>query len=81
MTILIRALPVMCLLICILFFEQELGWKNRYRTSQEIYQYLRHCADKYEIRPHVQFNTEIASAKFDALQGVWHIQKHDWRTV
>ncbi len=35
-------------------FEQELGWKNRYGTSQEIYQYLRHCADKYDIRP--QFN-------------------------
>lgn len=55
-------------------FEQELGWKKRYGTSQEIYQYLRHCADKYDIRPHVQFNTEIASAEFDALQGVWHIQ-------
>lgn len=55
-------------------FEQELGWKNRYGTSQEIYQYLRHCADKYDIRPYVQFNTEIASAEFDALQGVWHIQ-------
>jgi len=55
-------------------FEQELGWKNRYGTSQEIYQYLRHCADKYDLRPHVQFNTEIASAEFDALQGVWHIQ-------
>ncbi len=55
-------------------FEQELGWKNRYGTSQEIYQYLRHCADKYNIRPHVQFNTEIASAEFDAMQGVWHIQ-------
>lgn len=41
-------------------FEQELGWKNRYGTSQEIYQYLRHCADKYDIRPHIQFNTEIA---------------------
>ncbi|MDC4428937.1 NAD(P)/FAD-dependent oxidoreductase [Acinetobacter baumannii] len=55
-------------------FEQELGWKNRYGTSQEIYQYLRHCADKYDLRPHIKFNTEIASAEFDALQGVWHIQ-------
>ncbi|MFI8143257.1 4-hydroxyacetophenone monooxygenase, partial [Acinetobacter baumannii] len=55
-------------------FEQELGWKNRYGTSQEIYQYLRHCADKYDLRPHTKFNTEIASAEFDALQGVWHIQ-------
>ncbi|ENU29981.1 hypothetical protein F991_02468 [Acinetobacter sp. CIP-A165] len=55
-------------------FEQELGWKNRYGTSQEIHQYLRHCADKYKIRPHVQFNTEIASADFDAEQGLWQIQ-------
>ncbi|MFC3171386.1 flavin-containing monooxygenase [Acinetobacter vivianii] len=55
-------------------FEQELGWKNRYGSSQEIHQYLKHCTEKYQLYPHIQFNTEIASADFDATQGVWHIQ-------
>lgn len=55
-------------------FEQELGWKNRFGSSQEIYQYLCHCADKYGIRPHIQFNTEITTANFDKNQGNWKIQ-------
>lgn len=55
-------------------FEQELGWKNRYGSSQEIHQYLKHCTEKYQLYPHIQFNTEIASADFDATQGVWQIQ-------
>ncbi|MFW1838057.1 flavin-containing monooxygenase [Acinetobacter gyllenbergii] len=55
-------------------FEQELGWKNRYGSSQEIHQYLKHCTDKYQLYPHIQFNTEIVSADFEATQGVWHIQ-------
>lgn len=55
-------------------FEQELGWKNRYGTSQEIHQYLRHCTNKYKIRPHIHFHTEIAKTDFDASQGLWLIQ-------
>ena len=55
-------------------FEQELGWKNRYGSSQEIHQYLKHCTEKYQLYPHIRFNTEIASADFDATQGVWQIQ-------
>ncbi|WP_333663033.1 flavin-containing monooxygenase [Acinetobacter sp.] len=55
-------------------FEQDLGWKNRYGSSQEIHQYLRHCTEKYQLYPHIQFNTEIASANFNATQGIWHIQ-------
>lgn len=55
-------------------FEQDLGWKNRYGSSQEIYQYLKHCTDKYHIRPHINFNTEIKAARFDTSEGIWIIQ-------
>jgi len=55
-------------------FEQDRGWENRFGKAKEIHNYLRHCADKYEIRPHIRFNTEIAGADFDASQGVWRIQ-------
>lgn len=55
-------------------FEQDLGWKNRFGTSQEIYQYLRHCADKYQLRDHIRFNTEVQSARFDEKHGHWVIE-------
>ncbi len=55
-------------------FEQDRGWANRFGKAPEIHQYLRHCADKYAIRPHVRFNTEIASAQFDEALGLWQIQ-------
>mgnify|MGYP001570123449 CR=1 FL=1 len=52
-------------------FEQDLGWEHRFGKSEEIYQYLRYCADKYDIRPHIRFNTEIAGADFDESTGRW----------
>ncbi len=55
-------------------FEQDHGWINRYGGSKEIHSYLSHCADKYEIRPHIQFNTEITAADFDEIKGIWRIQ-------
>jgi cation diffusion facilitator CzcD-associated flavoprotein CzcO len=62
-------------------FEQDLGWKNRYGKAKEIHEYLRHCADKYEIRPHIQFNTEITTADFDAEKGLWHIQTAEGEVI
>ncbi len=55
-------------------FEQDLGWLNRYGKSAEIYQYLRHCTDKYDLRPHIHFNTEIAAASFNESKGIWTLQ-------
>ncbi|SCK12104.1 Predicted flavoprotein CzcO associated with the cation diffusion facilitator CzcD [Variovorax sp. HW608] len=55
-------------------FEQDRGWANRYGKADEIYQYLRHCADKYGIRPHIRFNSEIAGADFDQARGVWRLR-------
>lgn len=61
-------------------FEQDIGWNNRFGTAREIHDYLRHCADKYQIGEHIQFNTEIATAKFDEKNGVWHIQSTEGTT-
>lgn len=55
-------------------FEQDLGWQNRFGKAEEIHQYLRHCADKYGIRPHIRFNTEIAGAEFDEKAARWTLR-------
>ncbi len=55
-------------------FEQDRGWENRFGKAKEIHNYLRHCADKYEIRPHIRFNTEITGADFDESRGLWLVK-------
>lgn len=55
-------------------WEQDRGWANRYGKAEEIYRYLRHCADKYDVRRSIRFNTEIAGADFDETRGVWTLR-------
>lgn len=61
-------------------FEQDLGWLNRYGKAAEIHQYLRHCTDKYDLRPHILFNTEITAASFDDTTGLWTLQTSQGET-
>ncbi|MGH7287382.1 MAG: hypothetical protein ACREI8_05115, partial [Myxococcota bacterium] len=32
--------------------------------------YLRHCVDKYRLRPHIRFGTEISGARLDEAKDV-----------
>src|SRR5262245_54897116 len=52
-------------------FEVKHDWSRTYAEQPEILAYLEHCADKYDIRRHIRFDTEIASATFDEHAGVW----------
>jgi cation diffusion facilitator CzcD-associated flavoprotein CzcO len=58
-------------------FEPKTDWSRRFAPQAEILGYLRHCAAKYDIRRHIQFNTEIAAADFDAERGLWQITTTD----
>ena len=42
-------------------FEIKDDWTRKYSGSKEINDYLNFCADKYEIRQNITFNTEIVS--------------------
>lgn len=55
-------------------FESKADWTRKYAEQPEILQYLEHCAQKYGIVPHIQFNTQIADARFDDLEGVWKLR-------
>ena len=54
-------------------FEPSANWSNLYAKQGEIYQYIRHCADKYGIYPHVQFDCAVTAARFDAEAGQWQL--------
>ncbi|TJY64954.1 NAD(P)/FAD-dependent oxidoreductase [Sinimarinibacterium sp. CAU 1509] len=60
-------------------FEPKTDWSRKFAPQPEIYDYLRHCADKYGLRSHIRFGTEVASAAFDAERGVWTVRSTDDR--
>ena len=55
-------------------FEPNNNWPNYFSQRDAIQAYLQHCADKYEVRKHIRFNTEVSSAVFDEATQTWTIQ-------
>ncbi len=55
-------------------FEPNNNWPNYFSQRDAIQAYLQHCADKYEVRKHIRFNTEVSSAVFDEATQTWSIQ-------
>lgn len=55
-------------------FEPHYPWRFRYGKQAEILEYLNHVADKYDLRKHIRFNSEVEGAKFDAKRGLWSAQ-------
>ena len=45
--------------------QQEWEWTERYSTQPEILEYANHVVDRFELRPHIQFDTRVAEALFD----------------
>jgi len=55
-------------------FEQKTDWSRKWSPQAEIRDYMEHCARKYDIVRHIRFGTEIAGARFDEREGVWHLR-------
>lgn len=54
-------------------FAPNPNWQHKYGTQQEIHDYLKATADRFDVRKHMQFNSEVQSAVFDGAQNLWHI--------
>jgi cation diffusion facilitator CzcD-associated flavoprotein CzcO len=54
-------------------FEQNPNWTRSYSPQQEIWDYLRRVTDKYGVREHIRFGTEMTSARWDAEDNRWHL--------
>jgi cation diffusion facilitator CzcD-associated flavoprotein CzcO len=52
-------------------FEPNPNWSRMFAPQSEILAYLNHCADKYGVRPHIQFGSEVVKAEFDDKRGQW----------
>jgi len=52
-------------------FAPKTDWTRRYPQQQEILDYLRDCARRYGLAPHIRFGVEVSSAAFDEATGRW----------
>ncbi|MFT6625718.1 MAG: cation diffusion facilitator CzcD-associated flavoprotein CzcO [Cycloclasticus sp.] len=53
---------------------QDWTWKTRYVTQPEIFAYLNHFADRFDIRKSYQFNTKVTKAVFNETTQLWDVE-------
>jgi len=58
-------------------FEPNPNWSRVFATQAEIHNYLRHCTDKYQLRPHIRFGAEVAQASYDEYRALWTVTLRD----
>jgi cation diffusion facilitator CzcD-associated flavoprotein CzcO len=55
-------------------FAPKADWSRTYSLQPEIGAYLRACADRFGIRPHVRLDHDVTEAAWDDDAGRWHVR-------
>jgi len=54
-------------------FEPNHAWPQHFSPQPELLKYFRNVAAKYDIRPHIRFETTVESLSWDEGRGVWRV--------
>jgi 4-hydroxyacetophenone monooxygenase len=54
-------------------FEPNHDWSHYFAKRDELWAYFERVADKYELRPHIRFDTEVTAAIFDGGRAIWRL--------
>jgi cation diffusion facilitator CzcD-associated flavoprotein CzcO len=55
-------------------FEPRAEWTRAFSPQAEIEDYLRHCATKYGLLPHMRFGSTVTGAEFDEASATWTVR-------
>jgi cation diffusion facilitator CzcD-associated flavoprotein CzcO len=55
-------------------FAPNPEWSSTFSPQSEILDYLKDCAERFGVMPHVRFETELESASWDEDDGLWRIE-------
>ncbi|MCH9827975.1 MAG: NAD(P)/FAD-dependent oxidoreductase [Gammaproteobacteria bacterium] len=58
-------------------FEPKPDWSRMFAQQPEIFSYLRHCANKYGLRPYIRFGKQVVKAAYDDDSELWHLTTAD----
>ncbi|MDF3842433.1 NAD(P)/FAD-dependent oxidoreductase [Pseudomonas citronellolis] len=53
--------------------QNEWRWSERYATQEEILAYIKHVADRFELRRDIRFNTRVTATGFDERSELWSV--------
>jgi len=54
-------------------FEPNHDWPLHFSTHDVLFDYFNRCADKYGIREHIRFSTEVVQATYDEGSAKWSV--------
>ncbi|HEY4176404.1 MAG TPA: alpha/beta hydrolase fold domain-containing protein [Kofleriaceae bacterium] len=54
-------------------FARNPNWSFAYSPQQEILAYLRDCADRFNVRSHIKFETSVQNATWEASTQQWRL--------
>ena len=54
-------------------FEPKPDWSRPFAGQAEILEYLNHCVDKYDVRRHLQLETQVTALEWQDAKGVWRV--------
>ncbi|KAE8413601.1 hypothetical protein BDV36DRAFT_303981 [Aspergillus pseudocaelatus] len=63
-----------------LSFESWTGWSHFFSGSQQILEYWKRVAQKYDIRRHIRFRSRCAGARWNDVTGKWFVQIQNMET-
>ena len=55
-------------------FDPHPDWSQAYASQGEIQKYLARFAAKFDLLPHIRFNTALSEARFDSHSGLWSLR-------
>src|ERR1700739_4818334 len=53
---------------------QEWSWSERYPEQDEILRYLEHCAERFDLKPDIQFGKRVTEVVFDDNTELWTVR-------
>ncbi|EED34364.1 steroid monooxygenase [Luminiphilus syltensis NOR5-1B] len=69
---------------CLMFSKellQEWSWSARYPTWKETQDYMKFVADKCDMWPHIQLETEVVAADYQKDSGLWKVTTESGETL
>jgi cyclohexanone monooxygenase len=53
--------------------QEEWDWTEVMASQPEILSYANHVADRFDLRPDIQFDTRVSSARYDEDRRIWRV--------
>lgn len=57
--------------------QQEWHWTERYASQPELLAYIRHVADRHDLRRHIRCDSAVTAATFDDATSRWTVRTSD----